>query len=286
MKTSLAVGIVCALAASAAAKPRVTIQPKVVHRGDPLLITVAGERGDDAPKGTAAGAALQFFKTRAGTFQAVVAVPLEMSTDQLTVDVRGADEVVVPVRAKNFAETDIIVEDELANPDAAQRAQIDADNKAIIDAVRNKADPQWSRAFKRPPGSVSSPFGEWRTFNDGHKSQHLGMDTFAREGSPVRAANAGTVTLVRDTFLAGTVIVISHGAGIGTAYYHLSSTDVTEGDVVDRGALIGRAGQTGRATGPHLHISVRTPGGWVDPAGFFKLKIGTPAPSTVAIRRP
>lgn len=286
MKPGLVLGILCALAVSAAAAPRVTIQPKVVHRGDPVLVTVAGERGDDAPSGTAAGTPLQFFKTSKGTYQALVAVPLDAKEEQITVVVRGANEVVVPVRAKNFPETDIVVEDELANPDAAERTQIDADNKAILDAVRTKSDPQWSRAFKRPPGEVTSAFGEWRTFNDGHKSQHLGLDLFAREASPVRAANAGTVTLVRDTFLAGTVIVISHGSGIGTAYYHLSSTDVAEGDVVDRGAVIGRAGHTGRATGPHLHISVRTPGGFVDPVTFFKLPIGMPAPSTVASRRP
>lgn len=286
MKPSFVLGTLCALAVSAAAAPRVTIQPKVVHRGDPVLVTVAGERGDDTPTGTAGGAPLQFWKTRAGTYQALVAVPLDTAADEITVAVRGANEVVLPLRAKNFAETDIIVEDELANPEAPQRAQIDADNKAIIEAVRTKAEPQWSKPFKRPPGEVTSTFGEWRTFNDGHKSQHLGLDLFAREASPVRAVNAGTVTLVRDTFLAGTVIVISHGGGVGTAYYHLSSTDVAEGDVVARGALIGRAGHTGRATGPHLHISVRVPGGFVDPAGFFKLPIGVPAPSAVALRRP
>ena len=286
MKPGFVLGTLCALAVTAAAQPRITVQPKLVHRGDPVLITVAGERGDEAPSGTAAGTTLQFFKTRANTYQALVAVPLDTTADDVTIAVRGADKIAVPLRAKNFAETDIVVEDELANPDATQRAQIDADNKAILDAVRTKTEPQWTRAFKRPPGEVTSTFGEWRTFNDGHKSQHLGLDLFAKEASPVRAVNAGTVTLVRDTFLAGTVVVISHGAGIGTAYYHLSSTDVAEGDVVDRGAVIGRAGHTGRATGPHLHISVRTPGGFVDPAGFFALPIGMPAPSAVAVRRP
>ena len=285
MKPSLVLGALCALAVSAAAAPRVTIQPKVVHRGDPILITVADERGDEAPTGTAAGTPLQFFRTKTGTYQALVAIPLDATADEITVDVRGANEVVVPLRAKNFPETDLVVDDQLANPDGPHRAQIDADNKAILDAMRTKAETQWRLPFKRPPGAVSSPFGAWRTFNESHKSQHLGMDTYAKEGAPVRAANAGTVTLVKDTFLAGTVVVLSHGAGIATGYYHLSSTDVAEGDVVDRGALIGRAGQSGRATGPHLHISVRTPGGFVDPAVFFKLPIAAPAKSDIVSRR-
>ncbi|HMG22132.1 MAG TPA: M23 family metallopeptidase, partial [Kofleriaceae bacterium] len=173
-----------------------------------------------------------------------------------------------------FPEASVIVEDELANPDKADRARIDADNAAILGAVaKAKGDPQFVRAFRRPPGEVTSPFGEWRTFNDGHRSQHLGLDLFAREGAVVRAANTGTVVLVRDCFLAGTVVVVAHGGGIASAYYHLSKTSVAEGDAVAQGDEIGRAGHTGRTTGPHLHLSIHTPGGMVDPASFFKLTL-------------
>src|SRR3954468_19551353 len=234
MKTSLL--MICALAASAAAEPRVAIHPTTVHRGDAVLVTVTNTT--DAPTGTVNGTALQFFPGRTG-FQALVAVPLDDKADSLVIDVGKAKKLTIPVRATNFPETDVIVEDEMANPDAPQRAKIDADNKAIIEAVqKGKGDPQFKAPFRRPPGEVTSKFGEWRTFNDGHKSQHLGLDLFAKEGSPVRAVNAGTVTLVRDCFLAGKVVVVAHGGGIATAYYHLSRTDVAEGDVVDRGTTL------------------------------------------------
>jgi murein DD-endopeptidase MepM/ murein hydrolase activator NlpD len=139
------------------------------------------------------------------------------------------------------------------------------------------------RPFRRPPGEVNSVSGEWRTFNDGHRSQHLGLDLFAREGSKVKALDAGTVVLVRDCFLAGNVVVVAHGGGIASAYYHLSKTSVAEGDAVAQGDEIGLAGHTGRTTGPHLHLSIHVPGGMVDPAAFFKLKI-TPAASKVSRR--
>ena len=90
------------------------------------------------------------------------------------------------------------------------------------------------------------------------------------------AINTGTVVLVRDGFLTGNSVVIAHGGGISSAYYHLSETLVAEGDKVERGARIGKVGQTGRATGPHLHLSVRVPGGFVDPSTFMRLKL-TPA---------
>jgi len=88
------------------------------------------------------------------------------------------------------------------------------------------------------------------------------------------------MTLIRETFVAGNVVVVAHGAGIATAYFHLSKATVAEGDVVDQGAEIGLAGHTGRTTGPHLHISVRVPGGFVDPATFFKLKVAPRAPAS------
>ncbi len=269
--------LLLAIGGTAAANPRVTVAPKIAHPGDAVLVTVTGSK--DLPKGTANGTALEFFAAKSG-YQALIAIPLDAKAEPMSVEIESAKlPVAVPIQAKTFAETSVIVEDELANPPKADRDRIDADNGAIIAAVskgKGKGTPQFTRAFKRPPGEVTSPFGEWRTFNDGHRSQHLGTDLFATEASPVKAANAGTVTLVRDTFLAGNTVVIAHGGGIATAYYHLSKVTVAEGDVIAQGAQVGLAGHTGRATGPHLHISVRVPGGWVDPATFFKLAISPP----------
>jgi murein DD-endopeptidase MepM/ murein hydrolase activator NlpD len=257
---------------AAAADTKVTISPTVVHPGDPVLVTVAGSIAP--PKGTANGKALAFFPSRGG-YQAVVAVPLDAKPDTLSVEIESAVRpATFKVTAATFPEASVIVEDDLANPDKADRDRIDADNAAILGAVaKAKGDPQFLHMFRRPPGEVTSVFGEWRTFNDGHRSQHLGLDLFAREGSKVKAVNAGTVVLVRDTFLAGNVVVVAHGGGIATAYFHLSKTSVGEGDTVAQGAEVGLAGHTGRTTGPHLHISVWVPGGFVDPAGFFKLNL-------------
>ncbi len=272
-----------AIGGTAAAGPKVTVAPKVASPGDAVLVTVSGAK--DMPKGTANGTALEFFPTKAG-FQALIAIPLDAKPEPISIEIQSAKlPVAVKVKEKKFAETDVIVEDEMANPPKADRDRIDADNGAIIGAVgKGKGTPQFTRAFKRPPGTVTSPFGEWRTFNDGHRSQHLGTDLFATEASSVKAVNAGTVTLVRDTFLAGNVVVVAHGGGMATAYYHLSKATVAEGDVITQGAEIGLAGHTGRATGPHLHISVRVPGGWVDPATFFKLAISPPRAAVTATR--
>lgn len=269
--SSVAIAALVGTAAAASAEPEVQIAPKTVHPGDPVLVTVTGEAR--APKGKVGDTPLVFFAAKHG-YQAVFAVPLDTRPTSLSIQLDGAPiRAAVTVEDRTFPETDVIVEDELANPPKPDRDRIDADNKAIIDAAKTKDAPQFDRPFRRPPGEITSVFGEWRTFNDGHRSQHLGTDFFAREGTRVRAINAGTVVLVRDTFLAGTIVVVAHGGGISSAYYHLSKTSVAEGDPVRAGQELGRAGHTGRTTGPHLHLSVRVPGGFVDPIAFFKLKL-------------
>lgn len=262
--------VVIALASSFAhAETKVDVA-KSVAPGEAVLLTVSGVK--DLPKGEAAGKPLQFWKAR-NAWRAVFAVPIGADNKAITVTVADQKRE-VEVRTVTFGEASLVVEEELANPNAEERKQIDADNAAIIAALgKGDMDPQFTAAFKGPAGKVSSGYGEWRTFNDGHRSQHLGFDVPAKEGSPVAAINAGTVTLVRDTFLAGKVVVVAHGAGIASAYFHLSEAGVKEGDLVKRGQAIGKAGHTGRATGPHLHLGVRVHGGWVDPASFFAKKL-------------
>jgi murein DD-endopeptidase MepM/ murein hydrolase activator NlpD len=285
MKPTFAIMLAVTLASGvASAEPRVRIEPRSARPGDAVLVTVTGTAA--TPRGSADGKPLEFFRAKQG-YQALFAVPLDAEADSIAIDIPGLKKhAVLAVKAVKFPETDLIVEEELANPDAADRKTIDADNAAIIAATRKMSEPpQFTKAFVRPRGKVTSRFGEWRTFNDGHRSQHLGTDVFATEGASIKAVNAGTVTLVRATLLAGNVVVIAHGGGIASAYFHLSDTSVAEGDVVERGGEVGRVGHTGRTTGPHLHLTIRVPGGFVDPARFFALGISpAPAPTRAARR--
>ncbi len=273
--------LLCSASSIALAEPKVSITPTNVRPGAAVLVRVTGMT--DTPKGKVGATALDFYAARKG-HEAVVAMPIDQAPGEVLVHIEGMTKhAKLKVRAVKWPEAKVVVQEEMANPPAAERARIDADNKAMLDALR-KADmaPRFTRGFRKPGGRVSSSYGEWRTFNDGHRSQHLGFDVAVRLGSPVKAINAGTVTLVRDTFLAGHVVVIAHGGGVGSAYFHLKDANVTEGQEVAAGALIGRAGETGRTTGPHLHLSVRVPGGFVDPQAFFRLRLSPAAPKPEA----
>ncbi len=118
-----------------------------------------------------------------------------------------------------------------------------------------KAGNAWRNGFILPiEGRISGHFGNQRIFNGVPKSPHTGVDIAAPEGTPVKASGDGVVILSgKDYFYTGNMVVIDHGQSLQTIYAHLKKAAVKEGDTVNKGDIIGYVGQTGRATGPHLH---------------------------------
>ena len=121
-------------------------------------------------------------------------------------------------------------------------------------------------------------FGSRRFFNGRPRSPHSGADYAAPGGTTVLAAAGGEVALVGDFFFSGRSVFLDHGDGLVTMYFHLSRIDVEQGGRVERGQAIGAVGQSGRATGPHLHFAARWRGARVDPglllrpAGVLELR--------------
>jgi murein DD-endopeptidase MepM/ murein hydrolase activator NlpD len=111
---------------------------------------------------------------------------------------------------------------------------------------------------------ITSNYGTKRIFNKSKQSQHLGTDFRAKLGEAIFASNSGKVIVARKLFYYGNAVVIDHGLGIFTIYGHLSKITVNENEEVLKSQLIGKAGSSGRATGPHLHWGVRIGGLYVD----------------------
>ncbi len=119
-------------------------------------------------------------------------------------------------------------------------------------------------------GELSSRFGLRRYFNDQPRAPHAGLDLAIARGTPVKASAPGTVLAADDYFFNGKTVFIDHGNGLITMYCHLDKFKVKAGQTVSKGELIGLSGQTGRATGPHLHWSVILNGAMVDPELFIR----------------
>ena len=119
------------------------------------------------------------------------------------------------------------------------------------------------------PGSpIVSTFG-MRTDHVLHVSlMHEGIDIWAPEGTPIRAAGAGTVIWAGDRHGYGNAVFIDHGNAVVTIYAHQSKVGVAVGQHVGSGDVIGYIGHTGLAAGPHLHFEVLVNGTAYDPLNF------------------
>ena len=126
----------------------------------------------------------------------------------------------------------------------------------------------WLGPFIVPAeGPITSRFGTRRSYNGGPaQSYHEGIDYDAPPGAAVLAANDGQVALAEPLTVRGNAVIIDHGLGVHSGYYHLAEINVQEGQQVKKGDVVGKVGDTGLATGPHLHWEIRVSGINVDPA--------------------
>lgn len=115
-------------------------------------------------------------------------------------------------------------------------------------------------------GPITSPFGYRTNPFGGAPDFHPGLDIAAETGTPILAADSGRVIIAGWVSGYGNYIAIDHGRGISTGYGHCSRIDVSVGQDVQRGQVIGAVGSTGHSTGPHVHFEIRVNGRPVDPA--------------------
>lgn len=150
------------------------------------------------------------------------------------------------------------VEQKKVTPSKQDEKEILREQKDVRDALSIKGDDllNFTTDFILPvDGIISGNFGNQRIFNGVPKNPHTGTDIAAPLGTPVKASGKGKVLLAGGNyFYSGNMVILDHGKGLKTIYAHLKDVNVKKGDIVNQGDIIGSVGQTGRATGPHLHF--------------------------------
>ncbi len=141
---------------------------------------------------------------------------------------------------------------------------------AQINAARAKdtGASGWRQRFLWPvTGRVSGLFGAQRIYRGEPGSYHSGVDVARPTGTPLMAPADGVVVLATpgEFTLEGRLLMIDHGMGLNSAFLHMDSIDVREGDAVRRGQRLGTVGSTGRATGPHMHWGMKWGDARIDP---------------------
>jgi hypothetical protein len=137
---------------------------------------------------------------------------------------------------------------------------------------RVNGPPLWSGPFAAPSrGTVTSVYGERRTLQPGsYTTVHQGVDFAAFTGMWIPAPNRGRIAWMGPLTIRGNTVVIDHGYGVFTLFYHLSDFTTTLGQEVQRGDTVGLVGSTGRSTGPHIHWEMYVAGVAVDPTRWVE----------------
>ena len=138
-----------------------------------------------------------------------------------------------------------------------------------IQALKDRVSPVkfWDDGFISPtPDCQNSPFGVLRLHNGVPTGDyHKGVDLRSPAGRPIRAINGGVVQIAQMFRLHGGTVGVDHGQGVGSVYIHMSRLNVTPGQRVKKGDVLGFVGSTGFATGPHLHWGMYVSGLPVNP---------------------
>ena len=154
-------------------------------------------------------------------------------------------------------------------------------SKRIRQLLRTKSAVQlWKGNFQPPSSKPGRGFGRQRRYiepqgsrrsGSGFRGYHRGLDFSLKPGTPVYAANAGKVLCAEPFVVPGNSVLLDHGHGVITAYFHMKEIQVKPGDRIARGQVIGTVGNTGRSTGPHLHWAVYAQGQAVNPVAITRL---------------
>lgn len=265
----------CATAfAGPVSKPEVVLWPTETGPGGILLVTVRNVQGP--VEGTFSGKKL-FFNPAKDSYKAIIGIDLFSEPGAYELDITAGGLAVkrsVAVSKKEYPIQRLTLPRGMVELSPENEARVERDRKKTAALWPIQTDRGWSGDFVNPrEGEIVTGFGVRRFMNGVPKNPHTGVDVAADEGDEVRAPNGGTVALVDDMFYSGNSIVVDHGQGIYTMFFHLSKILVTPGQAVKKGEVIGLVGSMGRATGPHLHWGVRVQGARVDPLELLRLKL-------------
>jgi len=247
--------------------------------GDPVFVEVAASGAVDNLVLHWKRAAWPMRKIAPGRYEGLIGVDLDDPAGPAVVAAEGVldgapvrAEAEVTILPRTFSVQELTLPKGMAEFDNATLVRIGAEAAELSRRFSLVTPPRWRTPFL-PPVEEYRPenFGARRVINGDPRMPHSAVDIRLPGGTPVRAIAEGRIAFAGEQFFGGRSVVIDHGGGVFSVYYHLKEFSVAEGQEITRGERIGSVGATGRATGPHLHFGVRVPGGRVDPTRLFAL---------------
>ena len=243
-----------------------------IVQGETMQVTVSGSNLLEI-SGSFNGQTLNFFSEDDQLFTGLHGVHAMTDPGVYALEINARDAAGAPVNfnqlvlvSPGFYGTQMVyVSTEFLNDDVIE------DEDAYLNPILDRLTPQkqWEGRFQYPIDEpcVNSPFGLRRIYNDGLLFfYHTGVDfAVCASNLNIYAPAAGEVILAEELTVRGKAILIDHGWGVISGYWHLSEFNVAVGDWVQPGDVLGLIGNTGRSAGPHLHFEVLINGTPVNP---------------------
>jgi murein DD-endopeptidase MepM/ murein hydrolase activator NlpD len=282
MKAAAVFGFFLWLAAAPAlaGEAAVAVRPAEIYQGGVAEMQILGGGLADL-KAERGGTDVPVYRVAEDAYLVLLGIDLEQRPGPIDIALRGrgaggagwTKHVIVSVRAKEFPREEITVPESFDQLDKAMLKRIEKEQAALDRLWKTRTPGRlWDGAFVAPvPLTINSAFGFRRVINGAARAPHTGTDLKAALGAEVVATNHGKIVLRDDFFFSGLSLVLDHGGGLYTMYFHLSEFRAENGAEVRKGEVIGLAGMTGRVTGPHLHWGARLNGARVDPVELLKI---------------
>ena len=261
----------------------VRVEPESVGQGKTLVIYLESPGALKDLEGEFLGREIRFYEVGRNRYRAILGIPLitEPGRYNILFRIKTKDGLRVEWKETVQVKKTVFKKETLSIPPEKSRhltsKYLGKEGRKIRKVYkREEVEQLWEGKFILPAeGRISSPFGAYRVYNKGRASwRHRGVDIANKEGTEILAPNSGIIVLSKDMRVHGGTIIISHGQGVFSIFSHLKERLVKKGEKVGRGQLIGLMGQTGLATGSHLHWGLCASGTVVDPLEWTKRKIG------------
>lgn len=269
-----------AIQTPSAASSGIDIRPRArsYRPGELVVVGLTLEAEASAVQVTLFDRATDAYRLGPARWQALVGIDLDQPAGEyvLTAVADGGAaraERALIVTPRKFPVRTLRVNPDFVNPPESMLARLEEESR-FLQALYDTPAPQrlWTAPFLRPvPHQANSRFGVRSVFNSEPRNPHAGTDFLSPAGTRIRAPNAGRVVAARDLYFSGRTVIIDHGLGLFSQLAHMSRIDVSEGDMVTSGQVVGLVGATGRVTGAHLHWGLRVGTARVDALSLLAL---------------
>ncbi len=260
--------------AESARQPEIILEPNSPGPGDIMTVTVNNAEASVEGK---FGDKKIYFNPSKDSFKAVIGIDLFIEPGIYNLDISINGTILsrtVTVVKKAYPVQKLTLPKAMVELSPENEARVEREQRKMAAVWPNETGRLWAGDFINPrEGKIVTKFGLRRVINKMPKSPHSGVDVEAEEGEEVHAPNNGIAVLIDEQFFSGKSLILDHGQGIYTMFFHLSKILVTPGQQVKKGDVIALVGSTGRSTGAHLHWGVRMQGARVDPLELIRLRL-------------